>query len=261
MELIDRLTQLIRMERIYLNDFKYKGTRFSELIILLPNSAKMHITEARPLVSMALSDHPEYHFRIFYIQEIKRSLQSGSLVFYTICRDENLIYQSDCCHTILSSDLDAKAILKKAKRNFRLEWKKVSDFKKGFQFYLKEDNYPLAAFMLHQVIELSYRTAELLIMGREKISHAVRSHQRLMYRYVPELGVIFNPDDEEEMSLLTLLDDAYRSVRYELIYLINRNQLLEILSKADLMEKEIAALHKLVITQFKASMQAKEAFQ
>jgi hypothetical protein len=238
------------------HNFEYKQTQFKELIILLPSSDKLHITEIRPLVAMVLSRYPEYHFRIFYTQEIKRSLDYGSMVFYPICRDENQVYQSGCYHTELSNGMTAKVVLNKAKQNFKTEWKKVSDFKEGFEFYLKQDNYPLAAFMLHQVIELSYRTAELLVIGREKISHAVRNHQRLMYQYVPELGLIFNPDDEKDMTLLTLLDEAYRSVRYEHTYLIDRHQLQAILTKANLMKMLITTLYKLTVTQFTVHMKA-----
>lgn len=257
-ELITRLTKLIPIERIYLNDFEYKETKFKELIILLPSSSKLHITEVRPLVNVVMAGYPEYRFRMCYIQEIKHALHYGSMVFYTICREEKLVYQSECHHTELSTDLCAKSVLKKAKRNFKKEWKKVTDFRAGFDFYLKQENYPLAAFMLHQVIELSYRAAELLVIGKEKISHSVRNHQKLMQQYVPELGVIFNEADEDEMSLLALLDEAYRSVRYEDTYAVDLDQLSSISLKADLMEKQIGLLYELIVTQFMADVKAKE---
>lgn len=257
-ELITRLTKLIPIERIYLNDFEYKETKFKELIILLPSSNKLHITEVRPLVNVVMAGYPEYRFRMCYIQEIKHALYYGSMVFYTICREEKLVYQSECHHTELSTDLCAKSVLKKAKRNFKKEWKKVTDFREGFQFYLKQENYPFAAFMLHQVIELSYRAAELLVIGKVKISHSVRNHQKLMQQYVPELGVVFNEADEDEMTLLTLLDEAYRSVRYEDTYVVDLDQLSSISLKADLMEKQIGLLYELTVARFMADVKAKE---
>jgi len=259
MELINRLSKLIPIERIYLNDFEYKETRCKELVILLPSSSKLHITEVRPLVNAVMAGYPEYRFRMFYTQEVKHALRYGSMVFYTICRQEKLVYQSECHHTELSTDLCAKSILKKAKRNFKKEWKKVTDFREGFNFYLKQENYPFAAFMLHQVIELSYRAAELLVIGKVKISHSVRNHQKLMQQYVPEFGVLFNEADEYEMTLLTLLDDSYRSVRYQDTYTIDLEQLSSISLKADLMEKQIGLLYELIVTQFMADVKGKEA--
>jgi len=50
---------------------------------------------------------------------VKQALKQGSIVFYAICREENLIYQSERYQTILlTGDLTAKAVLKRAKRNF-----------------------------------------------------------------------------------------------------------------------------------------------
>jgi hypothetical protein len=251
MELIARLSSLIPIERIYQSDFEFKGTRFRELTILFPGSGKMHLTEARPLAGMVMADYPEYRFRIFYIQEIRQALKDGSMVFYTICRAENLIYQSERYKTVLiTTALTAKAVLRRTKRNFRKELKKVAGFRDGFQFYLKHENYPFAALMLHQVIELSYRIAELMVTGREKITHSIRNHQKLMQQYVPELGAIFNEDDEDELKLLSLLDEAYQSVRYENTYTIDRDQLLALLIKADLLDRWITELYKLAIKQY-----------
>ena len=251
LKIIARLTQLIPLERIYLSTIEYDGTLFKELCILLPSSAKMHVIEARPLVSMVMADYPEYRFRMFYVQEIKRALQYGSMVFYTICREENLVYQSERWATILPTDLTAQSVLKRAKRNFAKEYAITSSFKDGFQFYLAREDYPLAAFMIHQVIELSYRTAELLVIGKEKISHSIRNHQKSMGQYVPKLGQVFNEDDESEASLLSLLDEAYSSVRYEDTYVIDKFQLNAIANKAELLEQQIVALYDLVVAQFK----------
>ena len=113
--------------------------------------------------------------------------------------------------------------------------------------------------MIHQVIELSYRTAELLVIGREKISHSIRNHQKLMKPYVPEFAAVFNEDDEEEMNLLNLLDDAYRSVRYEHTYVIDREQFLFFIEKADVLEKLIAEVYKITVFQFERNCLSNKA--
>jgi hypothetical protein len=255
MEFITRITNLIPVERIYLSRFEYKETGFKELTILIPNSGKMHITEARPLVNMVMAENAGYRFRLFYLHEVKQALIKGSIVFYTICKEENLVYHLAGSNFVLVlPNLTPKAVLNKVKRNFTKELKKIAGFREGAEFYIRQENCQLAALMLRQVIELSYRTAELIIIGRDKISHSVRNHQQYIQLYIPEMSVIFNQQDEEEMKLLDLLDDAYRSVRYENSYQIKQEQILAFNSKADLIGEQLTKLHQVVVEQFKQEL-------
>ena len=253
-EFISKLTQFMLVERIYLSHFQYGQIRYKELTILLPASGTMQIATAKALIGMVMADYPEYRFKVFYVQEVRWALKAGSMVFYTTCRKENLLYQSERAGALMVADVSAKVLLKQAKRNFQKDWKKVINFREGFYFYFGQENYPFAAFMLHQVIELSYHIAEVLLIGREKASHAIRSHQKLMQAYDPELAEIFKEDEEGDMIMLNLLDDAYLSVRYEQDYVIEKDQLLCILAKADRMEKRIKELYELVVEDFKRDL-------
>src|SRR5690606_34647437 len=73
---------------------------------------------------------------------------------------------------------------------------------------------PQTAFMLHQAFELAYRAAERLAMGREKVCHGIGKHQKYIFPFIPELGRVFSAKKELDVSLLHLLDMAYREVRY-----------------------------------------------
>jgi protoporphyrinogen oxidase len=104
--------------------------------------------------------------------------------------------------------------------------------------------------MVHHLIELGYRTVELIVVDREKISHRIRNHQKFMQQYVPELAAIFNAQDEEEMRLLDLLDNAYCMVRYENTYQINKTRLIYFIEKADVLEKLIVEVYKVIVGHF-----------
>ncbi|MDR6786106.1 hypothetical protein ABIE26_004424 [Pedobacter africanus] len=45
-----RIANLISIEEIYFNHFKYQDVDFKELIILIPKTSRLHIMEARPLM-------------------------------------------------------------------------------------------------------------------------------------------------------------------------------------------------------------------
>ena len=259
MEFINRITKIFPVARIYLTPSTCGNTNFKELTFLLPNSGKLYITEARPLVNMVMMDHPQYQFRLFYLHEVKQALEQGSMVFYTICREEHLVYQSENSNELLSPpELTAKAVLHKARRNFEKELKKIAGFREGAAFYLHQGDAVMSTFMLHQVIELSYRAAELLVAGREKISHSIRNHQKFMRHYVPAWGIVFNEEEEKELKLLALLDEAYRSVRYETTYAVDQQALLFFTGKADLVQEQLAGLYELVVAQFTQNCLATE---
>ncbi|MEJ2884374.1 HEPN domain-containing protein [Pedobacter sp. GR22-6] len=259
MEFINKLAQLFPIERIYLkNDFSASPEQRKELTIVLPRSSKIHATEARPLIGMVMADHPEYTFSIFTVPDIKRALQYGSVVFFAICQEENLLYQSEGSADLLSPDITANAVLKKAKRNFEKEWKKITGFGDGFQFYMDQGNLTLAAFMLHQVVELSYRTVELLVIGKDKTTHSILNHQKLLKGYSAELASLFDEQDEAEMALLTLLDEAYRSVRYELDYEIDQEQLQQLSAKADLLKTLVLAQYEKMLASFTKEVEKEE---
>jgi len=254
-EFISKLTQLISIERIYMCHCEWKGNPVMKITILIPGSAKMHITAASALTEMVMSDYPEFKFEIFYIEDVRRALRYGNLVFYTICKEVNLVYQSDRYNSVLSGDVSARSALRRAKRSFKKEWKKVENFRAGFNFYFGKKNYAFAAFMVHQMFELSYRTVELLLIGKENFSHSIRNHQK-MNQHVPVLGTLFKEGNKEEETLLDLLDAAYRSVRYEQDYKIELHQLLIIWLKAERMELQVFALCELIVGQFKDHMEA-----
>ena len=85
--------------------------------------------------------------------------------------------------------------------------------------------------MLHQTFELLYRMSEIVFLGREKISHHLRSHHQLMLPYLPMLLTIFDTTHEYDMYLLELLNEAYLSVRYENNYGISMEDLECLLAK------------------------------
>jgi len=198
-----------------------------------------------------MANYPSYQYRLFYAPEAKAALDKGSLAFFAICRPENLIYQfAESNFTWSAPNLSAGSVLEKTNKAFEQELEKVAGFKAGFRFYFRQGNYPLAALMIHQAIELNYRAAELLVIGREKISHAIRSHQKFMKPYIPELGTIFNGADETDMALLDLLDEAYQGVRYENAYQVTEEQLCLFMEKAELVEKRTAALYEFLMARF-----------
>lgn len=88
--------------------------------------------------------------------------------------------------------------------------------------------------MLHQVFDLMYRAIEILVMGKDKKTHRISVHQLYVKPYVKPLSELFN-DDEEEVCLLHLLDEAYLAVRYENNYKIGEQDVIRLFEKVDVL--------------------------
>ena len=119
----------------------------------------------------------------------------------------------------------------KVKTAYGYELSKADQFLAGAKFYFKRQNLAHCAFMLHQVFDLTYRAIELLIMGKAKKTHHIQAHQCYIKPYVRPLAELFNQNDEEDIYLLYLLDEAYLAVRYENSYQITEAETIRLFEK------------------------------
>lgn len=228
-----RLVNTLLIEKVYLNNIVEDGATYWELIILIPNSSTQHITEARPLVRMIMTLHIQFRYRLFYFHDVKAGLKQGSMVFFSICQPDMLVYISPESDIPLFNNKTTfqkvynRAIIEQGK-----ERNKIRSFREGMDFYFEKGNDQLCALMLHQVFELCYRFAELALIGKEKISHSLRNHHKFLLPYIPELKTLFNEEDEKEMSILFILDEAYLTVRYENSYQISKEELSLLIQKS-----------------------------
>jgi len=95
------------------------------------------------------------------------------------------------------------------------EQQKIDEFKEGYYHFSVRAKYSLASFMLHQAIELTYRYIELLLVAKERITHSIRCHHRYLKEISSIYAGVFDEDDHNDIVLLQVLEDIYRSTRYE----------------------------------------------
>lgn len=238
----ERLVNAILVDQIYFWQYEFQGICHQEFIILLPHTNKQFITEAKPLVGTVMSMYSHFRHKLYYANEVRNSIREGGIAFFFRCQPDNLLYINfEANYVALSNKLSPQGVFKRANEAFEMEKQKIKNFSDGAQFYLDRGNYQLCAFMLHQVFELCYRMAEIVLLGKEKLSHSIRNHHQIALAYVPQLKLVFDRNDEKDMTMMELLDSAYLSVRYENGYYITERQLLYLADKSqtlqELMEK------------------------
>lgn len=73
----------------------------------------------------------------------------------------------------------------------------------------------MSAFMIHQALEQTYRNLELILMGKDKITHSIRCHHATLCKIYPYCKPVFDVDQAMDDDLLEILEEIYRATRYE----------------------------------------------
>ncbi|SEL30886.1 hypothetical protein SAMN05421740_104217 [Parapedobacter koreensis] len=244
-ELMARVIGLIRVDEIYHNrNFVAIGSH-GELVIFVPQAVSNPFAEYMPLLDMVFRDYPDLSYRLFNSQRAKEEAKRRNIFYHFACRIANRLYANPTSSFRLADYLCPTAghFLAEAKAYFDSEMAKVLAFRDGVSLYFGTDNRPFAAFMLHQQLELTYRVAELFVMGRDKVTHSINAHQRYTASYIPRLGNIFDQRDEAEQRLAMQLDDAYLATRYGHGYAIKNGKLAEAIEKADAAYRTTLAIY------------------
>lgn len=210
--IIQKLIETLSVKAVFVIPFI--GEEEKKLFLIIKQD-----TDSNPVsVAELFQGHPQFVYRIYEETYAIEQLKEGNVFFLRGLLQKHLKYGAI---KTLNPDLDFGEAFKKAADLFNKEHNKALDFQDGATFYIEKENYPQAAFMLHQAIELAFRTVELITMGKEKICHGIAYHQKYIQSFVPELGGLFSTANEEEAQLLDLLDTAYRNVRYDRDYKIS----------------------------------------
>ncbi len=214
-ELIARIIGLIRVDEIYYNQNFVKMDSQGELVVLVTKTIGNSLSEYAPLLDMVFRDYPYLNYRLFNSQRAKEEVQRRNIFYYLACHGEKHLYSNPVFGFRMASyliSIDGHFRVE-AKAYFDREMAKVLSFRDGVSFYYENGNHPLTAFMLHQQLELTYRTIEIFMMGRDKVTHSINAHQRHVAPYFPHLSEVFDQRDEAVQRLVMQLDDAYLAVR------------------------------------------------
>jgi len=228
--IIQRITENLTVEEIYLYPFRTRGKLFNQLYVLLRHESGQEIVSARALCNVAVSEKAGYHPYVLFPEDVNRQINQGNIRAALIYHPDNRVYENpNPGSRIAFQEVNYQKRYKKAARYFEKEITKLHAFEEGYRLYMDSGNYSQASFMLHQVIELGFRLAENLIMGKAKITHSIRKHQEYIRSVSPEMGSLFA---EDEWDILRKLDESYSSARYDHDFSVSKEDLAIAANKA-----------------------------
>jgi HEPN domain-containing protein len=223
-DIIFRLTSTYLIDQIFLWTFEWENQARYMLQILMCKGGGQTFTDANIYMGTVVKEYDNIDYVVCYPHEIQKKIKQGLGRAVLICQPENLVYEHPKAHEkIKIPDVNVGSLVEKNEQYLQKEIKKISAFLEGYSFYLDNANFQHAAFMLHQVVELAYRTAEYLLVGDERRTHCLKTHQNYLAKYSTQLGNLFRAP--EQRHIIDKLDDAYSSVRYDQDFKIKRKYL------------------------------------
>lgn len=222
--IIEAILRAVTVDEMYQWTYTHDDKKYQMLQINLPANASIRFDKTRRVIKKAIGNQADLYFNIHFTHHIQKKINQGLGRTYLICQPQNRIYQNPAQEyaLVLPSD-SVEAIIEKTRSYIDKEKAKIRSFIDGYSFYLYHKNHAHAAFMLHQAIELSLRTAENLLISDDKKSHSLRCNINYLKAVDSKLGCL--AETQTEKKALKKIDEAYINYRYNQDYIIDENQL------------------------------------
>lgn len=242
-DVIQILTSNFLIECIYRSDFHESGEH-QELILLVSNKYVNIIGEITPKMMNSIKEYENYLIKCFVAFQAREKIKKGNIFLFCTCQPENLVYQKpDSKFSPIPIDFDPSVCLALFKEVQQRDLKKIEEFKDGYYHFKSRSKYAMSAFMIHQVLEQTYRNLEIILMGKDKITHSIRCHHATLCKIYPYRKPVFDVDQAVDDDLLEILEKIYRATRYEDDFQIT----LETLEKIEQKMKAMTELSETIV--------------
>ncbi|WP_166727616.1 HEPN domain-containing protein [Mucilaginibacter gilvus] len=184
------------------------------LLILVSDDEKTPEHE----ISNKIEDNCQYlahvHAIVHKANSAKEALNIGRRFWSTVMEKGFALYQS---HELILPEhqgITKEVLLERAKFNWERWGKQGSEFLKGAELYRADNNFRLAAFLLHQSVESVLKAIIQAVIGYRVQMHNLSRLLKLTLLFTDELKEVFELTTTEGGQLYQLLQNAYSQSRY-----------------------------------------------
>ncbi len=173
--------------------------------------------------ALKLSAHP----RIIAhdIHSLNRQLSDDQYFFSDIKKDGRILFDSGEFELANKRELTSEEKQRIARERFEDWFESAEGFYNGYLDAMKRKNYKLAAFLLHQAAEHSYKAVLLVFTNYIPNEHWLIVLSDLVVAENSSFADLFPHETKEEQNRFNLLDYAYISARYTPRYRISKEDL------------------------------------
>ena len=170
-------------------------------------------------------------------KHLNQALREGNYFFQDIKKEGIVLYDTGHIRLQKPKKLNPEEARQKAQEYFDQWFTSASGFYKGFNFYLSEGDFHIAAFQLHQATERYYTTILLVYTDYRPKEHDLE-RLNLRVKNCDPCFAVFPHDTDEEKRRFELLRRAYVDARYKMEeYSISKEELTYLAEKVELLKE------------------------
>lgn len=154
------------------------------------------------------------HAIVHKANSAKEALNIGRRFWSTVMEKGFVVYQQPELILPEHQEITTDVLLERAKFNWERWGKQGSEFLRGAELYRADNNFRLAAFLLHQSVESVLKAIIQAVIGYRVQMHNLSRLLRLTLLFSDELKDVLELDTTEGAQLYQLLQNAYSQSRY-----------------------------------------------
>lgn len=198
----------------------------TDLIIVMDQHLYKPFDDVLTLLDFAILGQKNINCTVYTYGTIYEFLSKGHLYFSSICIPENCVYQSKPGFSLPILDTQSYTdLIQRSTHLFEQNMQKAHTFFKAACSFTNESECTISAFMLQQACELTYRSLLLALRGKQIKCHDLVVLRKHLIHFAPKIIGILNENEDEEIALLTRIQEAYIKSRYDQSYCIEPNEL------------------------------------
>ena len=184
------------------------------LLILISDDEKTPEHE----ISNKIEDNCQYlahvHAIVHKANSAKEALNIGRRFWSTVMEKGFILYQSPELILPEHQEITKKVLLERAKFHWDRWGVQGAQFLRGAELYRADNNFRLAAFLLHQSVESVLKAIIQAVIGYRVQMHNLSRLLRLTLLFTDELKEVFELNTTAGAQLYQLLQSAYSQSRY-----------------------------------------------
>jgi HEPN domain-containing protein len=142
-------------------------------------------------------------------------INAGQRFWVKVSKKGNVIYQAPGFETPEHGEVTNEAVIPRAKIHWERWGIQGKEFFNGAELYRSQDNYRLAALLLHQSAESTLKAIIQVVLGYRIQMHNLSRMLKLTLLFTDELKSVFHLDTAEGKEEFILLQSSYTQSRYK----------------------------------------------
>jgi len=159
------------------------------------------------------------------IRQFNRALENGEYFYVDIFKEGVLLYDAGTSQLSKPKNLTDEQRKKKAKEDHEYWTERAESFQRTYGYAMKDEDWRMAAFSLHQAAENHLTAACLMLSGYRPKGHDIAELEAWCAQFDAAFTNTFPKDSDEDRRLLELLRAAYVGARYKKGFAVSERDL------------------------------------